>query len=214
MAERKMRRPRRQARRRRTREETRRETRERLLDAAAEEFRRHGYGGASLDAIAASAGYTKGAIYSNFETKADLFRALVDRHQEEELAIQSAQFAGKSLHQVVEELDVLFERQVARDPEWLALEFEFALAGMRDAEVRRRLVSGSEEMRDRTGASMDRLLARTGHAAPFTGRELGVLFSALATGLALQEMLEPGTVHPKLLVRAGRVLAGIGSGPG
>ncbi|HKJ03128.1 MAG TPA: TetR/AcrR family transcriptional regulator [Longimicrobiales bacterium] len=192
-----------------TRDEARLQTRERLLDAAADVFKRLGYNGASLEAIAEAAGYTKGAIYSNFDTKADLFKALVDRHMDAEIAAQSRQFAGKSLKQMVGELDEVFERQVERDPEWVALEIEFTLAGMRDPEVRERLVAGSEELRDRVGATFDRLLAQGNVEAAFTGRELGVLSNALATGLALQKLLEPDTVDPILLVRAVRRLAGV-----
>jgi len=196
-----------------TRDEARRQTRERLLDAAADVFKSLGYNGASLEAIAETAGYTKGAIYSNFDTKADLFKALVDRHMDAEIAIQARQFAGKSLEEVIGELDDVFERQVERDPRWAALEIEFALAGMRDPEVRRRLVAGSEDLRDRSGASIDALLAKADRTTSFTGRELSVLFSAMATGLALQRMLEPDTVDPHLLVRASRCLAGIETGP-
>lgn len=192
-----------------SRDEARQQTRERLLDAAAGEFRRRGYNGASLEAIAEAAGYTKGAIYSNFDTKADLFKALVDRSLDAELSTQAQQFAGKSLEEVIEELDEVFQRQVAGDPEWLALELEFVLVGMRDADVRRRLAAGSEELRDKTGASIDHLLAQGDHSSPFTGRELSVLFSALATGLGLQQLLEPETVDPELLVRAVRRLVGI-----
>ncbi len=193
-----------------TREEARQRTRERLLDAAAAVFRRLGYDGASLEEIAETAGYTKGAIYSNFDTKADLFKALVDRHLEAELAVQARQFAGKSLEQVIDEFDDVFERQVKGDPRWIALEIEFALAGMRDPGVRRRLVEGSEDIRIRSGASIDCLLAKSNRTAAFTGRELNVLFNAIATGLALQQMLEPETVDSGLFVRAARTLAGIG----
>jgi AcrR family transcriptional regulator len=56
-------------RRRLTREQARQQTRERLLDSAAEVFKRLGYHGATLEAVAEAAGYTKGAVYSNFETK-------------------------------------------------------------------------------------------------------------------------------------------------
>ena len=68
------------ARQRLTRDERREETRDRLLDAAADVFNRLGYHGASLDAVAEAAGYTKGAVYSNFATKADLFLALLGRY--------------------------------------------------------------------------------------------------------------------------------------
>ena len=57
-------------------------TRRHLLDAAAGEFARQGFHGASLDAVAAAAGFTKGAVYSNFSSKADLFLAVIDDRME------------------------------------------------------------------------------------------------------------------------------------
>ena len=62
-----------------TRAERKELTRELLLDAAIEVFAQRGYHGASLEDVAAAAGFTKGAVYSNFETKADLFLALLVR---------------------------------------------------------------------------------------------------------------------------------------
>ncbi len=60
-----------------TRAEAKAETRRRLLEAAEAVFRRDGYHGASLDRIAAEAGFTTGAIYSTFESKAGVMMALV-----------------------------------------------------------------------------------------------------------------------------------------
>src|SRR5574341_942153 len=71
------------ARRRLNREQKKTLTRERLLKAAERVFARRGYGGASLDDVAEEAGFSKGAIYSNFKNKEDLFLALVDQHIEE-----------------------------------------------------------------------------------------------------------------------------------
>jgi AcrR family transcriptional regulator len=56
-----------------TRAEQQALTRERLLAAAERVLARHGYGGASIDLITAEAGYSKGAIYSNFESKEAVF---------------------------------------------------------------------------------------------------------------------------------------------
>ncbi len=64
-----------------TPEMRREQTRKYLLDAAAAVFAARGFHEASLDEIAASAGFTKGAIYSNFGSKADLFLALADRRE-------------------------------------------------------------------------------------------------------------------------------------
>src|SRR5215216_5801584 len=62
-----------------SRKESQLQTRERLLDAALEVFSRRGYYAASVDEIAAEAGYSKGAVYSNFSNKEELFLALIDR---------------------------------------------------------------------------------------------------------------------------------------
>ena len=55
------------------------EVRERILAAAIAEFSARGYSAATLDSIAIGAGFTKGAVYSNFGSKEDLFYALMDR---------------------------------------------------------------------------------------------------------------------------------------
>ena len=61
-----------------TRPERKAATRRELLDAARTVFLRRGFHGASLDEIAEEAGYTKGAVYSNFEDKDALFLAVLD----------------------------------------------------------------------------------------------------------------------------------------
>ncbi|HXH83586.1 MAG TPA: helix-turn-helix domain-containing protein [Candidatus Tectomicrobia bacterium] len=58
-------------------------TREALLDAAAREIGRRGYAAATIDAIAAAAGLTKGAFYTHFEDKAALLREVVARWTED-----------------------------------------------------------------------------------------------------------------------------------
>ena len=189
--------------------EIRNQTRERLLDAAAEVFKRLGYHGASLEAVAEAAGYTKGAVYSNFDTKADLFMALLDRYVEAEVSGQEHQFAGQTLEEAIDSLDTIFDRQIMSDPLWSVLRMEFWLVASRDAEVRRRLVAEAEPYRQRAGEIIDAMLAKDGRTAPFTGRELGVLLNALATGLAIQIQHEPDAVDPKLLVRAARQLVGL-----
>lgn len=60
-------------RRRLTREESQAQTRGRLLDAARTVFAGRGYHGASVEEIAEEAGYSKGAVYSNFESKEEIF---------------------------------------------------------------------------------------------------------------------------------------------
>src|SRR6202012_274168 len=68
-----------------SRQESRLETRTRLLDSAAQLFARGGYEGASIDLIAENAGYSKGAFYSNFESKEAIFLELLDIHKRREI---------------------------------------------------------------------------------------------------------------------------------
>ncbi len=68
---------------------TRDEVRDRILDAAAKVFAAEGFAGATIDAVGQAAGFTKGAVYSNFESKDELFLALLDR----EFELRGAQIA-------------------------------------------------------------------------------------------------------------------------
>jgi AcrR family transcriptional regulator len=63
-----------------SRDEQRARTRRDLLAAAATVFARNGYHATSVDMVAEAAGYTKGAVYSNFASKEELFLALIDEH--------------------------------------------------------------------------------------------------------------------------------------
>ena len=64
---------------------TRDQTRERLFEAAARVFEERGIGAASIDAIAAAAGFTRGAFYSNFDSKDELIIAMLEDHVERSL---------------------------------------------------------------------------------------------------------------------------------
>ena len=64
---------------------TRDDTREKLFEAAARVFEDQGIGGASIEAIAAAAGFTRGAFYSNFKTKDELIIAMLEDHVEQSI---------------------------------------------------------------------------------------------------------------------------------
>ena len=69
-----------------SRSERKARTREELLAAARKVFLRRGFHGATLEEIADEAGYTKGAVYSNFAGKDDLYLALLAAHYEQRVA--------------------------------------------------------------------------------------------------------------------------------
>src|SRR5258708_34406651 len=64
---------------------TRDVTREKLFEAAARVFEDQGIGGASIEAIVAAAGFTRGAFYSNFNSKDELIIAMIEDHVEQSI---------------------------------------------------------------------------------------------------------------------------------
>lgn len=110
-----------------SRAEARAQTRERLLDAAAEVFARKGYGAASVELIAESAGFSVGAVYSNFSGKEQLFSELMSQRAAGRVeAIVAAM--GSAREQGEDPLAVLGRMLIAaadKDIEAAALQSEF-----------------------------------------------------------------------------------------
>lgn len=196
-----------------TRDERRAQTRERLLDAAAEVFNRLGYHRASLEAVAEAAGFTKGAVYSNFATKGELFTALLSRYTDQRLAIQAGILEKASLEQLADYAGEMIRQQAAEESSWDLLQIEFWLAAMRDPRLRELLVEGSDDLYRQSGQRLEAKLAEAGVRSTFTGVELARLFNALGSGLLLQLYLDPDAVDPELFGRAIRLLTGLPVSP-
>ena len=78
------------------RQEARLKTREKLLDSGRLCFARYGFSGASVDIIAETAGFSKGAFYSNFDSKEAAFLLLLEQHLTGEIARGRAAIKGES----------------------------------------------------------------------------------------------------------------------
>jgi AcrR family transcriptional regulator len=136
------------ARKRLNREESRDLTRLRLLDAGAVIIAKKGLNGASVEDIAAHAGYTRGAFHSNFRSKAELFIELLKRdHHDVQQGLQQILGAGLSL-QDMQRLLQMFYSQVYRGKVSYVLWAEARLQALRDAKFRARLSALLLEKRD------------------------------------------------------------------
>lgn len=127
--------------------ERRRElTRSALVEAAADVFARQGFDGASLEEIAEAAGFTRGAIYSNFGSKEDLLLAVVDRYSRMLFESFSVRLAGAD---TLEEKTVagaaLWRDLLHRDPNLTALNLEFRLRALRNETFRERVLTLQRE---------------------------------------------------------------------
>jgi AcrR family transcriptional regulator len=129
--------------------ERRREmTRTTLIDAAADVFARRGFHAASLEEIAETAGFTRGAIYKNFENKEELFFAVIERRIDAQLTtfrdmLQKDRTAAADAARLAS----VWEGILAFDREWFTLDLEFRLYAMRNDEARKRWVTHERELR-------------------------------------------------------------------
>ena len=182
-------------------------TRELLLDAAIDVFAEKGYHGASLDDVADAAGFTKGAVYSNFTRKSDLFRALLERETGRYGAALTQTVAAAPLDLLP---DVAAELLAApeSDQQTRTLMVEFWLAAARDPSLRAQLLEATVEV----GAAFDTKLAGSSADPGLTGRELAVLFDALVTGLLMNRALDPEGDQPLILAKAMRRILGDAAG--
>ncbi|WP_049621328.1 TetR/AcrR family transcriptional regulator [Frateuria defendens] len=131
-----------------TREESRDLTRQRLLDAAAVLIAKKGFAAASVEDIAAHAGYTRGAFYSNFTSKTDLFIALLKRdHEDMHQDLQQILSAGLSIEDTQRQLTLCYLKAY-RDSNNFALWAEARLLALRDGRFRARFSALCLEKRD------------------------------------------------------------------
>jgi AcrR family transcriptional regulator len=120
-----------------TPERRRQLTRDALIDAATEVFVRRGFEGASLDEIAETAGFTRGAIYKNFDGKEDLFLAVFDRVNERVLTVFADMLEEGGAQAVLDaHASAELLTRITGDPDLLTLEREFQLYEIRHPEVR------------------------------------------------------------------------------
>jgi AcrR family transcriptional regulator len=179
------------------RQERKSQTRERLIDAAAVVFARRGFEAASLDEVAAAAGYTKGAVYSNFASKTDLFIALIERRIEVQSAEQSARFEGQDLQSVAEAME--YEYESDSEKQWLVLAVEFWLHAMRDERARALMAEQYERARTFVSTRLiASVYANAGQEPPMAPRDLAIVIESLGIGLAFQAALDPGAVRRSL----------------
>lgn len=169
-----------------SREESRRQTRARLLTAAAQVFAQAGFNGASVEDIAEAAGYSKGAVYSNFDSKEDLFLALIDQS----LAIEIEQLGH---HLDLDLWQSQFDQELT-DPAKLTINLltvEFFLYAMRNPDAREKLAQ-----RYRTAyAALEKLLAQhyqdRKRPIPMSSTQLAWAMTAVGTGLFIQSCIDP-----------------------
>jgi AcrR family transcriptional regulator len=189
-----------------TRAERRAQTRAALLDAAARVFVDRGFAGATVEAIAAEAGYTRGAFYSNFATKAELFVALLQERGFELARSVARESAGMTPGELGAYAATVHAHAVA---EWMIRLFLEVLAHAgRDPETRQLAAGFWSGTRDIGAEQIRRLYAAAGREPPADPSEIASAFIALDVGLALQRYVDPDAVSLDAYPRLFELLSG------
>ncbi len=188
-----------------TREQSRAATRERLLAAARRVFARSGFHGASVEEIASEAGFSTGALYSNFDGKEDLFLVLMEReidlHAREiaeavsERTSVSARAAGGARQ---------WMSTIEREPELVLLFMEFWAYGVRDPHVRPQVAARFARVREMLTKLIADGVSEFGLELELPAQDIAIAIDALADGIARQKLADPEAVPDDLL---GRVIA-------
>lgn len=160
-----------------------------LLDAAATVFARDGFHAATLDAIAGEAGLTKGAIYSSFDGKDDLFFAL----QQRRFAELDAQLASvtRLLADRGDRVGPTVASQMPFDRAWNLLFLEFVAYATRRTTFRRSLLDRLRRRRRVTADAIEALAGDTDTELLLPADRIARLMGALVNGLAIEALLEP-----------------------
>lgn len=183
-----------------SRDQRKARTRELLLEAAGRVFARRGYHASSLDEIAEEAGFTKGAVYSNFHNKEDLFFELLDlRHAEQLRRAQEVIVAGRAPEEQVREAARDFSRFLRLERDWFLLFVEFWAYAVRDPRLRRRFAGRVKENRDAVARIIGEQAAAMGIALPLAPERLATAVVALWNGFAIAKLADPDAVTDDLL---------------
>jgi AcrR family transcriptional regulator len=179
------------------RQEKRAQTRAALLDAAERLWAEHGIRGASLDEIAAQAGMTKGAVYSNFTGKTDLILALLDRYTQVEIGRRTSSHlrdTGRAPADRCADAGRHYAHRLSAEETRMKalLLMELWLFGMRDFSAGWRIADWYQNHREGLAAGLE---TNGGDLSP---EDRASLAMAIEFGLALQHLLDPDRVPAEL----------------
>jgi AcrR family transcriptional regulator len=171
-------------------------TRRLLLDAARAVFVERGYHGTSLDAVSERAGLTKGAVYSRFGSKAELFLALLDERIDQSLASIRTLVGSGTLDGDTAAITEYWDRILHTELDWTLLVLEFRVHAARHPELNRRYAAAHRRFLDGITETIDAGFTASGVIPDRPANELAALMLAVSGGSALERAADPTAVPP------------------
>lgn len=177
-------------------------TRAKLVRASLEVFVEKGVDGATVDDLARAAGFTRGAFYSNFSTKEEVFTALFDEVTAELIGIANSSVedavtqASAQNSRRLPDLDdagvmlAVFEGIRPYGRQWYLLYSDAIARSLRDEQMRAELAVQRERLRDEIGAMLSMRLEASGARALLAPEDLAQLLIGIFIDLLLREHME------------------------
>jgi len=165
------------------------ETRRVLLESARRIFARDGFQACRIEDIAAAAGHTRGAFYANFDTKEDIFFALL--YEEAEKHSRQIRAAVSGCNTVTQRLAALREHYVQgmAGQTWVMLQLEFKLFAVRHPKLRPRLAAAHRRIK--ASMKLDDVEKLLGIDHKVGNEGMRAVLEGLFTGLFLQQAFDP-----------------------
>ena len=191
-----------------SRAERREQTRQELLTAAEECFVTRGFHASSVEEVAEQAGYTKGAVYSNFASKEDLFFAVYERRVEAVLTEVVPGLRQAGAERAFDQLATGAIQQRDRGDGWRAVFFEFWAHVLRHPELRERFAAIHARFLEPLTEAVRQLAEDRGLALPtdVNAGQVALAWNAMEIGLGLERLTQPQSVNGVLARRMGWLL--------
>ncbi|MGW7005599.1 TetR/AcrR family transcriptional regulator [Streptomyces sp. NPDC054933] len=187
-----------------TRGEAKARTRALLLDAAARVFARKGFTGASVEEIAEAAGFSTGALYSNFDSKEALFLELLSHRQTDRIteAAQALDSHEVGTGEAAAELGRLLIDVADKDIDFAPLQAEFWLYAIRNPEVLDTMATKLREPRQALERVISASLAQRGAPTEVSSEAVATVVAALFQGLVRLRRIDSASVSEELFGKA------------
>ncbi|MFE7581423.1 TetR/AcrR family transcriptional regulator [Streptomyces gardneri] len=177
-------------------------TRAALLKAALEAFAEHGFHATTIEQVCERAGYTRGAYYSNFASKEELFLALFDEHSDRTVRrLADAIDALDAEEYTLQRLAELAARIEPDERDWYLVTTEFTLHAIRDRQAAWVLARHDERLRAEIARGLTLVLRRAGRELTVDADRFARLIVALREGGLAQSYVEPAALPPGSLER-------------
>ncbi len=174
-----------------TRAERQQQTRERLIEVAGHMFMDVGYAGTSLDKVAVEAGFSKGAVYSNFAGKEELCLAVLDTIHAEKIRRVNEVFSENTPIESRLKMFVEWSRSGLGDPQWTTLEVEFAAVARLNPWVATELVKRHREIHRLIAQLISSTVEESGLETTLPVEQVATAMLALGVGLGGMKALDP-----------------------